>query len=105
MAMVGTSASVSSIRRTTQAGPPRLITALARLVEMISRRRRWNCGLAAIARGAPAVFQWWAETLLKHPDSKSPDAEWLTSPRLMMPTIRLLLLITGSLGSFNFSLG
>ena len=29
------------------------------------------------------------------------DAEWLTSPRLIMPTIRLLLLITGSLRTFS----
>ena len=42
MTMVEISASVSSIRRTIQAGPPRLITALARLVAMISRRRRWS---------------------------------------------------------------
>jgi hypothetical protein len=32
-----------------------------------------------------------------HSDGNSPDGEWLTSPRLMMPTLRLLLLITGSL--------
>src|ERR1700722_9860492 len=59
---------------------------------------------AAIARLAPAAFQCWAETLLTHSDSTSPDTEWLTSPRLMMPTIRLLLLITGSLRSCSFSM-
>src|SRR6266566_1355098 len=56
--MAGTSAPVSSIRRTTQAGPPRWITALARLVEMISRRRReiisTNLANAVIHRGGPA---------------------------------------------------
>jgi hypothetical protein len=54
---------------------------------------------AAIAGAASAAFQLWAETLLTHSDSISPDTEWLMSPRLRMPTIRLLLLITGSLRS------
>lgn len=59
---------------------------------------------AAITRGALAGFQWCAETLLTVSVSKSPDAERPTSPRLMMPTIRLLLLITGSLRTCNFSM-
>src|SRR5262245_28036566 len=48
------------------------------------------------------MFQWLAETLLTHSDSRSPDAELLTSPRLRMPTIRLLLLITGNLRICSF---
>src|SRR5262245_37301426 len=48
--------------------------------------------------------QWCAETLLAHSDSRSPDAEWLRSPRLRMPTIRLLLLITGNLRSLSVSM-
>lgn len=59
---------------------------------------------AAITRDALAGFQWCAETLLTVSVSKSPDAERPTSPRLMMPTIRLLLLITGSLRTCNFSM-
>ena len=31
-----------------------------------------------------------------HSNSSSAGAEWLTSPRLRMPTMRLLLLITGN---------
>src|SRR5207253_8761852 len=42
--------------------------------------------------------------LLTHSDSRSPGAEWLTSPRLRMPTIRLLLLITGNLRTFSASI-
>ena len=44
---------------------------------------------------------WWAVTLLTTSDSRSLDAERLTSPRLRMPTIRLLLLITGNRRSFS----
>src|SRR6516164_5875092 len=39
-----------------------------------------------------------------HSDSRSVGAEWLTSPRLRMPTIRLFLLITGNLRIFNSSM-
>src|SRR4029077_16429823 len=39
-----------------------------------------------------------------HSDSRSTGAEWLTSPRLSMPTIRLLLLITGNLRTFSSSM-
>jgi hypothetical protein len=50
------------------------------------------------------VFQWWAETFLTHSDRTSLGAEWLTSPRLRMPIIRLLLLITGNLRTFSASM-
>src|SRR6266511_1646966 len=49
-------------------------------------------------------IQWCAETLLAHSDTRSPDAEWLRSPRLRMPTIRLLLLITGNLRTLSVSM-
>src|SRR6516165_5198426 len=39
-----------------------------------------------------------------HSDSRSVGAEWMTSPRLRMPTIRLFLLITGNLRTFNSSM-
>src|SRR6266403_5955209 len=39
-----------------------------------------------------------------HSDSRSLGAEWLTSPRVRMPTIRLLLLITGNLRTCSFSM-
>src|SRR6516165_8379936 len=39
-----------------------------------------------------------------HSDSSSTDAVWLTSPRLRMPTMRLLLLITGNLRTFSSSM-
>lgn len=39
-----------------------------------------------------------------HSDSRSLGAERLMSPRLRMPTIRLLLLITGNLRTFNASM-
>src|SRR5215470_10983286 len=39
-----------------------------------------------------------------HSESRSAVAEWLTSPRLRMPTIRLLLLITGNLRIFSSSM-
>ena len=42
--------------------------------------------------------------LLTHSDSRFPGAEWLTSPKPRMPTIRLLLLITGNLRIFNSSM-
>ena len=50
------------------------------------------------------VFQWWAETFLTHSERRSPGAELLTSPRLRMPTIRLLLLITANLRTFSASM-
>jgi len=42
--------------------------------------------------------------LLAHSDTRSPCAEWLTSPKLRMPTIRLLLLTTGSLRILSASM-
>src|SRR2546430_7965040 len=42
--------------------------------------------------------------LLTHSVSRSLGAEWLISPKLRMPTIRLLLLITGNLRTFSASM-
>ena len=53
---------------------------------------RWRSGLF-VERDLP---QWWAETLLAHSVTSSPGATRLMSPRLRMPTIRLLRLMTGS---------
>jgi hypothetical protein len=41
---------------------------------------------------------------LTHSDNRSPGAELLMSPRLRMPIIRLLLLITGNLRTCSFSM-
>src|SRR5262249_54909458 len=38
------------------------------------------------------------------PDTRSADAEWLTSPRLRIPTILLFLLMTGNLRTFSSSM-
>ena len=59
---------------------------------------------SSAGRIASHVFQWCAETLLTHSDSRSPGAELLMSPRLRMPIIRLLLLITGNLRTCSFSM-
>jgi hypothetical protein len=49
--------------------------------------------------------QWWcAETLFMHSTSRPSGAEWLTSPRLRMPTIRLLLFMTGSRRTLSSSM-
>ena len=47
---------------------------------------------------------WWAETFLTHSVSRSLGAEWPMSPRLRMPTMRLLLLITGNRRTFSVSM-
>src|SRR5260370_18255666 len=67
----------------------------------------WNApgGHESSAGQIPShVFQWCAETLLTHSDSRSPGAELLMSPRLRMPIIRLLLFITGNLRTCSCSM-
>ena len=52
--MVPTSAPVSSASRSTKAGPPRLTSAFAIIVAMISRRSRWPA-MASAKRSRIAV--------------------------------------------------
>src|SRR5437763_3391267 len=72
---------------------------------------RWVlfCRLRPVAHGPLGPrgirgLQWCADTLLTQSDSKSPGAERLRSPKLRMPTIRLLLLITGNLRTCSCSM-
>ena len=60
--------------------------------------------VSAGQRGITRAQWWWAETLFMHSISRPSGAEWLTSPRLRMPTIRLLLFMTGSRRTLSSSM-
>src|SRR6516162_11067046 len=75
--------------------------------------RRASCGPRDAGNGAyrlrsPARASFASVVMVRYAlhasETRSAAAKWPTSPRLIMPTIRLLLLITGSLRTFSVSM-